>query len=355
MAHRLLLSLGKLTVGMMCYDKFSPNSIAKGWVMKKIFLKSRGQVEYAGMAAVLIGALALGADVSVLYVNWEQLQRAADAAALAGANYLPLDPATAQTTATTYAENNGIQSGEISGAEVSSDDLSITVNLTRTVPYSFAMALGMTNGSVSVKATAGVQQNGAYGRGLMPIGLSCPGGSDTGNCTGDYTVGTTYALKQDQSDTSLSGNWGALALGGNGTSVYRNNIELGYSGPIAVGTSVATEPGNVVGPTAQAIGDRITEGATVDPSIAAGSAPPSGAALSSYEYDPRLVVLPMVDYKVSGKGGKTAVPVVQFAQMWLLGTSGNNATVNAVYLGLAPTTGNTTVADFGMLTPVLLN
>jgi Flp pilus assembly protein TadG len=326
--------------------------------MKKILGNSCGQVAvlYAGIAAVLIGAIALCADVSVMYVNWEQLQKAADAAALAGANYLPQDPAAAQTTATTYAQNNGIQSGEIAGTSVSADQLSITVNLTRTVPSSFALALGMTNALINVKGTAGIEQNGADGRGLIPLGLSCPGGSDTGNCNGDYVVGTTYALKQDQSSTSLSGNWGALALGGNGAAVYKKNIESGYTGSIAAGDLVASEPGNIVGPTGQAIGDRVTLGAAVDPSIAAGSAPPSGAALSSYEYDPRLVVLPMVDYKSSSKGGKASVPVVQFAQMWLLGTSGTNATVNAVFLGIAPPpSGGSTATTFGMLSPILLN
>ena len=325
--------------------------------MKPLSGKSRGQVAvlYAGIIAVLIGAIGLCGDVGVMYINWEELQRAADAAALAGANYLPLDSATAKTTATTVAEDNGIKAGEIAGTSVSGDDLKMTVQLNRTVPYYFAAVLGMTNQLISVKATAGIQQNGAFGRGMIPLGLSCPNGSQTGNCNGDYTVGTTYALKQDQSSTSLSGNWGALALGGNGAAVYRKNIEFGYTGAISVGTSVATEPGNVVGPTGQAIGDRITEGASVDPSIAAGSAPPKGAALSSYEYDPRMVVLPMVDFKVSGKGGKTSIPVVQFAQMWLLGTSGNNATVNAVFMGIAPDTGSTTVGDFGMLSPVLLN
>ena len=38
--------------------------------------------------ATLLGVMALGADVSVMYYNYIQLQKGADAAALAGANYL---------------------------------------------------------------------------------------------------------------------------------------------------------------------------------------------------------------------------------------------------------------------------
>src|SRR3984893_2898446 len=38
--------------------------------------------------ATLLGAMALGTDVAVMYFNWFQLQKGADAAALAGAFYL---------------------------------------------------------------------------------------------------------------------------------------------------------------------------------------------------------------------------------------------------------------------------
>src|SRR5260370_33129989 len=38
--------------------------------------------------ATLLGAMALGTDVAVMYFNWMQLQKGADAAALAGAGWL---------------------------------------------------------------------------------------------------------------------------------------------------------------------------------------------------------------------------------------------------------------------------
>jgi len=218
----------------------------------------------------------------------------------------------------------------------------------------------MTSQSENVTATAGIQGNGAGGRGLMPLSLSCPGGSCSGTC-GGYFAGTTYTMKQDQSQTSLSGNWGALALGGNGASVYQNNLEVGYTGTIS--STVSSEPGNIVGPTSQGIADRVAAGVAADPTIAAGSAPSSAsAALTTYAYDPRLIVVPMVDFSAkcagSSKGGKnTDLPVVEYAQMWLLGTSGNNATISAVYLGTltSPPSGSSAVANFGLMTPVLQN
>ncbi len=55
--------------------------------MKRYF---RGQMAVVMTFAIatLLGAMALGTDVAVMYFNWVQLQKAADAAALAGAVYL---------------------------------------------------------------------------------------------------------------------------------------------------------------------------------------------------------------------------------------------------------------------------
>ena len=47
----------------------------------------------------LLGLIGLGSDIGLLYFHWGILQKAADAAVLAGAGYLPNHPSTAQTTA----------------------------------------------------------------------------------------------------------------------------------------------------------------------------------------------------------------------------------------------------------------
>ena len=46
---------------------------------------------------VLLGVMALGADFSVIYFNWTMVQKAADAAALAGASQLTGQPGSAST------------------------------------------------------------------------------------------------------------------------------------------------------------------------------------------------------------------------------------------------------------------
>src|SRR5579862_1746304 len=108
--------------------------------MKKSFGSSRGQVAvlYAGIIAVLIGAIALGADVAVMYANWEQMQKTADAAAIAGANYLsgytfegtPASgcsgqPDAATTAACTYAVDNGLAVSNLTLTEPTSSTIKV--------------------------------------------------------------------------------------------------------------------------------------------------------------------------------------------------------------------------------------
>src|SRR5258708_7364715 len=125
--------------------------------MKTIFGKPRGQVMvlYAGVLAVLLGAIGLCTDVGLMYINWQQLQKAADAAVLAGANYLPKGPATALSTAPAWPSDNSPQPAGNVGAPFMSADVQVT-------------------------AIAAVQNiGGAGGDHLVPIGFICtdPSGS----------------------------------------------------------------------------------------------------------------------------------------------------------------------------------
>jgi hypothetical protein len=71
------------------------------------------------------------------YSNWIRLENAADAAATAGAVYLPANPAMALKTAHEYASLNGMRPNEIVSATVAPDDSAITVRLTRAMPFYF--------------------------------------------------------------------------------------------------------------------------------------------------------------------------------------------------------------------------
>jgi uncharacterized membrane protein len=103
----------------------------------------------------LLGAASLGTDIAILYYNWAQLQKAADAAVLAGANYLPDQQDKARSTAIAYATSNGVKVTEIVSTTFP-DSNSIMMQLRRTVPYHFARVFGFTSTAVAVGAKASV-------------------------------------------------------------------------------------------------------------------------------------------------------------------------------------------------------
>src|SRR5512146_3010600 len=210
-------------------------------------------VVLALLLPVLIGAIALSSDVGVLYFNWHLLQSAADCAAVAGANYLPSNPAQAISTANEYAAKNGILSAEITSITVSGDSSSLTIQLRRSVPYSFALLLGLVTGTVSAQATAQIQTAGQV-IGVTPIGI---------DYRTAYTNGQVVTLLQGQLGP---GNWGPLGLGGSGASNLSQNIQNGYPGSISTGDLLTTETGLATGPIRSAFNYLISEGQSVDPS-----------------------------------------------------------------------------------------
>jgi hypothetical protein len=203
---------------------------------------AKGQISVALILVmtVVLGAVGLGADAAVLYLNWVILQKGVDAAALAGAGFLQSNSesvASAINVAVTYAQNNGIKNSELiadgSGNKAyvpGPNYTTITVTAKRTVPYAFFKLIGLSNGTVAAQATAQMPQ--------APSCVNCTGAVPTpgsqptvipgnicsavGQC-GVIPIGIDYSTPYafDQSVTLNQGqvgpgNWGSLALGGVG-------------------------------------------------------------------------------------------------------------------------------------------
>jgi Flp pilus assembly protein TadG len=257
---------------------------------------SKGQIAaiLALILPVLLGVMSLSADVGVFYLNWLRLQKAADAAALAGAGYLPYDTATAITTADNYAMSNGMAASEIISTSVAGDDMSISITLRRVVPAYFARLLGLVGGPVTAQATAGLLPVSSVNS-LVPIGID----SRT-----TYSPGQTVTLMEGQIGP---GNWGPLALGGSGASTFEANVENGYVGKVSIGDLLNTETGVMAGPTRSAFNARLSAGQTADP---------SGTYENHTLTDARVATVPMVDF--ANINGKSQVPVIGFAELWLV-------------------------------------
>lgn len=280
---------------------------------------------------ILLGAVALGVDLSIFYYNWAHLQSAADAAVLAGGAYLPSNPDQAQATAIDYANRNGVQNTEIVSTNVEHDDKQISIQLSRNVPYYFGRLLGLTQGTIQVAATAGLKTAGTA-KGIMPVGVQF---------NTNYQFGQIITLTQGVGP----GNWDALALGGTGASVYRNNIINGYSTPVSVGDMLTTEPGVMNGPTRQGFNTRIQAGLDSDP---------SGTFLVHSLDDPRAVVVPMVDF--SGVHGRSQVPVLGFAELWIVSVNAH-AEITTYFIQQTVPGGRPSqnAQNFGAFQVVLLN
>jgi Flp pilus assembly protein TadG len=279
----------------------------------------------------LIGAIALSADVGALYFNWQMLQTAADSAAVAGAAYLPSNSTQAISTANAYASRNGILAGEITSTTVSSNSNSLNIQLRRTVPYSFALLLGLVTGSVSAQATAQIQTIGKT-VGVTPIGI---------DYRTQYSSGQVVTLLPGQVG---AGNWGSLALGGTGSSILSQNIENGYQGRISVGDFIPTETGMATGPIQSAFNYRINEGQSLD----------SGGTFSSHTAtDPRVLIVPMVDF--SNINGSSQVPVKGFAALWLVSVDSHDDIstyfINQVAAGSTP---DASATNYGAYKAVLV-
>jgi len=227
--------------------------------MKAIFRKSPGQIAilYALALTTLAGVIALGADVAIMYVNWQQTQKVADAAAVAGANYLTgtaytgtVDPTctgqpdSASKVACSYAVKNGLAAGTLNITETAPPNPTIKVLATNSgLPYFFAKALPVQHGdsplstyTVMASATSGgggttttVNESITTGTnlGLVPLGLQCATPCPAGSLVAGQSVSFGNKFLSAVINDPLAGNWGWLDLDGSGGSGLKNDLANG--------------------------------------------------------------------------------------------------------------------------------
>ena len=137
---------------------------------------SRGQiiVLFAGALLLFMGIMGIAIDLSYLWVNEMRIQKAADAAALAGAVYLPNDTTGAHNAAVDYATRNGYTvSGDIA-ITANRDAVNWTqmdVTISAQIPTFFMQAFGVTTLTPSRTAHAQFQQPVPMGSPLNVFGV----------------------------------------------------------------------------------------------------------------------------------------------------------------------------------------
>ncbi|WP_249020175.1 pilus assembly protein TadG-related protein [Conexibacter sp. S30A1] len=168
---------------------------------------------------VIMGVSALAIDVSGWFVTRHHAQVAADAAALAAANYMATSSGQGSvTTATGYARqyvaDNGFN-GNNATVTVNTSAATVTVTVPTTGSIFFARALGFGPPNISATAVA------SYETGSSPYALFAGGTCTTGGGTGiDLNLNGNTTLDGVHSNGDLSGQIG------NNTSVNLNTLSM---------------------------------------------------------------------------------------------------------------------------------
>lgn len=246
---------------------------------------------------LILGMSAMVVDIGLLMYEKQKLGDSLDAAALAGVQDIMNDPLQAEIMARQYAIENGINNPEII---INTTNNEVTVHSQKDVTFYFAKAIGFSHTTIHESSTARINPISSV-NGIVPFAV----------VQQSFEYGELYSLKNGGSEGS-HGNYGALALGGKGASNYSNNLKYGYDGTLEIGMKVNTEPGNMSGPTKDAIEYRLN--------LDAGNYDRNNYQTASRESS-RILYVPVVDS--IDVQGRNEVTIVGFAAFYLEGVPGN--------------------------------
>lgn len=260
--------------------------------MRKYLQNEKGfaMIFIAVALVVLLGFTALAIDVGLLVSRKSTLQKACDAAALAGAQELPDDTSSADTIARQYMMNNGATNQTNLIISFEESNYKIIVNAQEQVQFLFAKVLGISQGDVNVRAAALVGEVNTIfeGSGLRPFAVALKdsdedgypdevpdylaeykdenntpvfkedddddgngyidGSEDDPDFTGypyEFTIGNPVTLRHG-TDSGYSGNYALLALDDRGGDL-EEQIIYGCRTPYSIFDDIITEPGLDVG------------------------------------------------------------------------------------------------------------
>jgi len=204
--------------------------------------RRRGNVAIITALAMttLIGFCAFSGDYGLLVWNKNQLQKACDAAALAGAMELPLNPTKAYTTALATAQQNGLGSPVITFPTAKQ----IRVSAGREVKFFFARALGRNSGNVSAAAMAGRSAPLTGVTRAVPLAITETAYFTYRPGTGLPTAGSslTVTLARNNMVAFTSADFLPLDLrpdnSGKSGPVFQEDVTFGYNGTIYLNSEV---------------------------------------------------------------------------------------------------------------------
>jgi hypothetical protein len=296
---------------------------------------------------VLLGMVAMAVDLGAFSSHRRSLQNSADAIALAAAQELP-DEAAAEERALAWAKTYyDLDPADLTivtqPVSSTNPNPSVSVTIDHDHDFHFMPVLGIDSAPVDAHATAVKTSPGGLGQ-VVPWAIleSTKDAADAGD---------KVTLKYDAGD-STNGNFGAIRLDGNGSSVYGDSIENGSSSvicadgvdgceetsPVCEGSVCQSESGNMIGSTRKGVDYRIENTDAHCDTFGEvffeddgdyGLNPDCNPWIDGSYESLRVIVVPLIDELCNGS---CSVTITGFSLFWLDGygdakCSGSSCTI----------------------------
>ncbi len=335
-------------------------------------------VSVALTLALLCGFAALAVDLGLFLSARTSAQRAADAAALAGAFTFIVQPTapqpeTAQQHAISTALSNNILDDSINLSDVSVvvdvPNRLVTVDISHTRQTFFARVIGRDQVDIGVRANAEASLN-ATGSGcskpwFVPNTILSPldpcdacsavpqqvlidgSGNVTDYATQQILLADPFIIKPSNPINSLApGQFYAIRMGDStGGDDYRTNIQICAPERIYCQDLFGVEPGNMIGPTIQGVTGLI--GPNPDTFIEMGKYQDSEGNISDTSH--QLLVVPVwdtcavvgfcPDNELPDSGANLQIEVIGFAMIFIEGLQGNNVMARLIWVSSCSSSG----------------
>lgn len=206
-----------------------------GDFMKRLDNRGNVAIILCLIITALFGFAAYVIDIGLVYSEKTKLSNAIDSAALAAILELPNDDLKAESVAIDYLNQNGVDVNKTSIA-VGTDHKSIQIDSIKKKNHIFAPIIGINSSDVKAETKAIIAPAKAVHGGVRPLAVEAF----------DYSYGSLVTLKEGAGD-GYNGNYGAVALGGDGANIFKTNALYGYSGTLSVGDFIKTETGDMAG------------------------------------------------------------------------------------------------------------
>ncbi len=202
--------------------------------------KGATAVIFALALTMILMMSALTIDVGASAMHKAKLIAALDSSALAGAQEYITNSDNVNNIVEQYLVNNSM---DITSPEITIDETVRTIQISGSIQrdFYFARIFGFNNGIISGTSKARIDNISSL-EGARPIAVVHQ----------DFVYGDLYTLKEGGGD-GTTGNYAAIALGGGGAAIYKDNLLNGYTGKISVGDKIQTETGNIAGATETSI------------------------------------------------------------------------------------------------------